>query len=131
MTTIQVINKLTFKSDYEKDMGSLMFPAKWYDCKHHVNMPKLRKELTKMGVVFPPRVKILGVLVPTTIHPDFKNEQNKKIPYKHPICASQTDAGAYYKTYPEMGGFAMWATDFPLGDAVIVINHPTFENVVV
>ena len=122
MTTIRVIDNAEFKSDFAPKLGSLMFPAEYYDCKHHVNTAKLRKNLEKEGIVLPKGAKLLRVLVQTTNHTDFKNEQNVKVPYKHPICASQNDAGAYYKTYPEMGGFAMWATDFPLGDAIVVFN---------
>jgi hypothetical protein len=116
--TITLVSKTQFEKDYASKLGSLMFPAEWYDCLHHTNTTKLRNNLPAL----PKGSKILRVLVPTTNHAEFVKKQNKLVPYKTPVCASQTDDGAYYKTYPEMGGFAMWATDYPLGNAIVVVS---------
>jgi hypothetical protein len=120
-TTITLISNYKFEKDYESKLGSLMFPTEWYDCLCYVNTTKLRKNLPKL----PKGSKILGVLVPTTNNPEFVNQQNTAVPYETPVCADKTTDGAYYKTYPNMGGFAMWATDHPVGNAIIVVSkHP-------
>lgn len=116
--TITIISKNLFEKDYQDKLGSLMFPAEWYDCLHHTDTRKLRKNLPSI----PKGSRVLRVLVPTANHPEFVNKQNKTIPYKHSLCANEGDDGAYYKTYPEMN-FAMWATDYPLGNAVIVLSN--------
>ena len=121
MTTIKVIDNGEFKKVYADKLGSLMFPAEYYDCKHHVNTAKLRKNLEKEGIILLKGAKLLRVLVPTTNNENFKNEQNIKVPYKHPICAAQTDDGAYQKSYPEMN-YITWVNDYPLGNAIVVFN---------
>jgi hypothetical protein len=121
--TITIVSKTQFENDYQSKLGSLMFPAEWYNCLHHTNTTKLRKNLPTL----PKGSKILRVLVPTTNHPDYINKQNKAIPYKHSVCADQTTDGAYHKSYPEMN-FAMWVTDHPVGNAIIVVSKTPEEN---
>ena len=124
MTTIQVINKATFEEQYGNKVGSILFPSDWYDCLSYVNTTKLRKNIKDQ---VPKGARILGVLVPTTASPTYKNVANKQVPYKTPLCADRNQDGAYYKTYPEMN-FAMWASDFPVGDAIVVINTKNVVN---
>jgi len=69
----------------------------------------------------PKGARILSILVPTSTSPNYKNIANKQVPYKDALCADKTQDGAYYKEYPEIN-FAMWASDYPFGDAVIVIR---------
>jgi hypothetical protein len=124
MTTIQVINKATFEEQYRNQVGSLLFPSDWYDCLHYVNTTKLRKNIKDQ---VPKGARILKVLVPVDTSARYTNVANKQVPYKNPVCADRTQDGAYYKTYPEMN-FAMWASDFPVGDAIVVINTKNVVN---
>ena len=110
------INTIVSKAEYtamSKDIGSIMFGGKYYDCSHYVDLKALQKKLKS-------KKTIKKVIVMTQEHPEFKNVANTDIPYTTPLCAEQSYAGAYYKTYPEMN-FGMWATDHPLGDAFIVV----------
>jgi len=127
MTSITIIDNFTFKFNgdiYAKKMGSLMFPAELYDCKHHINMRKFRKNIEEQ---IPKGSRVLKILINTTNSPNFKNIKNPLLPYKHPVCAEQTTDGAYHKVYPDMDYFSMWAVDFPVGDAIIVVSK-TFET---
>jgi hypothetical protein len=116
-TTITIVSKYNFEKDYASKLGSLMFPAEWYDCLHYVDTAKLRKNLPKL----PKGSKILRVLVPTTNNPEFVNQQNTAVPYKWAVCADKETDGAYYKEYPGRN-FAMWATDHPVGNAIVVVS---------
>ena len=119
MTTLTVISKYTYEAEHNTKLGSLLYPSYWYDCKHHVDTTKLRKIIKDR---IPKGVRILHVLIPTENNINhYRNVINKQVPYKTAVCASQSQDGAYYKTYPEMN-FSMWASDYPVGDAVIVIN---------
>lgn len=118
MTTVTVISKATYEAEYNDKVGSLLFPSDWYDCLSYVDTTKLRKNIKNQ---LPSEATILRVLIPVDTSSRYKNIANRKIPYKVPMCADRTQEGAYYKEYPEMN-FAMWASDFPVGDAVVVIN---------
>ena len=121
MTHLLVITKTEFvDAGYPAKMGSLMFPAEYYDCKHHVDCPKLKKSLIR-DYNMPTGRRILKVLITTPNHAWFKNVSNTEIPYKNAVCADEKTDGAYRKNYPEMN-FSMWATDFPVGDAVVVVS---------
>jgi hypothetical protein len=118
MTTVTVISKARYEAEYNDKVGSLLFPSDWYDCLHYVDTTKLRKNIKNQ---LPSGATILRVLIPVDTSSRYKNIANRKIPYKTALCADRTQEGAYYKEYPEMN-FAMWASDFPVGDAVVVIN---------
>ena len=121
MTTIRVITTSEFKSEFQSKMGSLMFPSDYYDCKHHVDYLKLKSNLWGSDLI-EHRQRILRVLITTTNHSGFKNVSNLEIPYKKPVCADEKTTGAYRKHYPEMN-FTSWVSDYPVGDAVIVVSE--------
>jgi hypothetical protein len=105
------INTIITKQQYtEMSKGSI---DKYYDCSHFIDLKALQKKMKS-------KKTIKKVIVITREHPEFKNVANTDIAYTTPLCADRTDAGAYYKIYPEMN-FSMWAMDNPLGDAFIVI----------
>jgi hypothetical protein len=124
MTTIQVISEATYQEEYRNKVGSMLFPSDWYDCLHYVNTTKLRKNIINQ---VPKGARFVKVLVPVDTSSRYKNVANRKVPYKIPVCADRTQDGAYYKEYPEMN-FAMWASDFPVGDAIVVINTESIEE---
>lgn len=115
-TNIEVINLATFEEQYGDKVGSLLFPDEWYDCEKYVDKVKLRMNIKDK---LPNGVRIVKVLIPVDTSPRFKNIANRLVPYKNPLCASKEQDGAYYKTYPEIN-FAMYASDFPVGDAIVV-----------
>ena len=117
MTTTQVITKTEFKNKYQSKLGSLLFPSEYYDCLHYCNEEELIKNLP---TPLPKGAKILSVLITTDESPIYKNIANKLVPYRTPLCADRHTDGAYF--YTSKRGFQMWATDHPVGDAIIVIN---------
>ena len=115
MTTVRIITKTTYNTEIANKVGSLCFPDEWYDCSHSVNKVQLRKNLKDE---LPNGSKIYKVLIPTQNSSSFKNIANRLIPYETAMCASKNQDGAYYKTEY---GFTMWASDYPVGDAIVVI----------
>ena len=113
--SISIKTTIISKADYalmENEVGTIMFGDKFYDCSSYVDLKKVRKNFNIKG-----RIKII---VMTKSHPDFKNKSNKDIPYKSPVCAGEDYDGAYTYKYGNGCG-RMTATDFPLGDAFIVV----------
>ena len=115
--TVTVISIDKFVNEYQDKLGSLMFPAEWYDSSHRVDLKKLRKNIPPL----PKASRIMRVLVATDNNPEFLNKQNKQVPYKTSVCADKSLDGAYYKNYPEMN-FSMWAVDYPAGNVVVVAS---------
>ena len=113
MTTIQIISLSAYKEQYANKTGSLMFPDEWYDCLHYVDKKKLR---TNIKDRLPKGARIMGVIIPTQDNPCFKNVENKSIPYRTPLCASSNQDGAY------LGKYGMFVCDYPIGDAIVIIN---------
>ena len=116
MTTIEVINQTVFDEKFSDKIGTLLFPSEWYDCIEYVDKSLLRNNIKEL---LPKGSRIIKVLIQVDSSPNFKNVANRKIPYKTALCADQNQDGAYYKTYPGMN-FAMWASDYPVGDAIVV-----------
>jgi hypothetical protein len=82
-----------------KFVGSLMFPAEYYNLLHHIDLKKLRnlhKSKISKGA------RILKVLVMTDNHPDFEKYLNTEIPLKYSIFATQGEEGAYKKNALEV-----------------------------
>jgi hypothetical protein len=117
MTTIEVITKKQYEEQIEGKVGSFIFPSEWYDCSHNVDMNKLKKNIKDL---LPKGKKIDKVLITTDENPRYKNVANPLIPYIYVSCADQTTDGAFY--YTSNHGFKMWATMFPVGDAIIVLK---------
>jgi hypothetical protein len=69
---------------------------------------KFKKELAKM--------KVLAIGVRKYEDPEFKNIQNKDIPFQCEVACRPTDDGAF------LGIFGMWWYLHPVGDAFIVIE---------
>lgn len=115
-TSVEIINTKTYDERYKGEVGSLLFPEIWYDCLGYVDKKKLRQNFKDQ---LPKGARIVKVLIPTDTNPLYKNIGNPLIPYATAVCASKDQDGAYYKEYPEMN-FAMWASNYPVGDAIIV-----------
>ena len=98
-------------------VGSLMFPAEYYDILHLSDVKKLRK-LHKHKIN--KGARIFKVLIMTSNHPDLKKYLNTEIPLKHSIFATEGEEGAYKKICFE--NMPMWVRDYPLGDVLIVTN---------
>jgi len=111
MTTIEVINQITFKTTYEGKVGTLMFPDELWDCKNYVDMEKFRKTIKDK---LPKGARIQSILVYTNPSPNFKNIANKDIPYKTAVCVDKTADGAFKGKYGIMSALN------PLGDAIVV-----------
>ena len=114
--TTKVIPYKTYMKEYINNVGSLMFVDDWYECNSYVDKVKLRKNIKSL---LPKGARIYSILIPTEGSPNYKNVVNKTIPYKTPLCASPDQDGAYLKHYPEIN-FTMWASDYPIGDAIVV-----------
>ena len=114
-TTIQVIDKQTYDSEYKEQVGSLLFSDDYYDAKRLVNTSKLRNNLIEDGFNIIKGSRIIAVLIQTKSHPNFKNKLNNKVPYKYPVCSIKDAEGAYYDD-------GMYYTDYPLGDVICVFN---------
>jgi hypothetical protein len=97
-----------------------MFPDRWWDCSSYLDMEQVEKNVKRVNPL-PKGASIKMVLVLSRDEPEFKNIANRVLPYRCAVCADQSYDGAYYKQYPEMN-FAMWATDYPLGDAIVVYS---------
>ena len=115
--TVTVISIDKFVNEYQDKLGSLMFPAEWYDCSHHVDLKKLRKNIPPL----PKRSRIMRVLVATDNNPEFLNKQNKQVPYKTPVCALENFDGAYIR-YCSYTGTRMCVADYPVGNVVVVAS---------
>jgi hypothetical protein len=116
MTSIRIISATEYSNSLAGQVGTLLFPDRWWDCSSYLDMEQVEK-----NVKLPKGASIKMVLVLSRDEPEFKNIANRVLPYRCAVCADQSYDGAYYKQYPEMN-FAMWATDYPLGDAVVVYS---------
>lgn len=114
-TTIEVITRAEYETKYAERVGSLMFTSQWWDIDSYVDKKKLRKNIKDQ---LPKGKKILKVLVAERCNPRYKNVANLLVPYEYPVCAIQTQDGAYYN--PKWGN---WEVKNPLGDAIIVISN--------
>jgi hypothetical protein len=117
MTTVEVISKARYQAEFEGRVGSLSFPRDYYNCVHHVNKRKLRKNL---GEAMPKGKQILAVLIMNNTLSAFKNIRNETIPYTHPVCTDSSMDGAYL--YPDGINTFVYVTDHPIGDAIVVTN---------
>jgi len=115
--TVKIITRLQYEKEYKNKIkiGLLSLPDEWYDCLHHIDIEKMKKNIT-----LPKGARVLNVFITTDINSEYENKQNKKIPYYHSVCADRTTDGAYYKKYGD--DFGMWAVDYPVGNAIIVVN---------
>jgi hypothetical protein len=131
MTSIRIISATEYSNSLAGQVGTLLFPDRWWDCSSYLDMKQVSKNVKRVNPL-PKGARIKMVLVLSRDEPEFKNIANRVLPYRCAVCADQSYDGAYYKQYPEMN-FAMWATDYPLGDAVVVYSttKPKSENIVV
>ena len=119
--TLTIISNTQYENEYQSKTGSLMFPDDWWNCLNYVDTKRLRRNLKEQSITLPKGSKFLRILVPTTNNPEFQNKRNTNIPYATSVCADRDMDGAYYKSYPEMN-FSMWAVDYPVGNAIIVVS---------
>lgn len=117
-TTTTMMPLKTFQQ-LQLKVGSLMFPEDLHNSTHYVDCVALKKHLIKEKIWSGGAKKIAAVLVQTTSHPEFKNIQNKDIPYKSAIAAHPTQDGAYQTT---KYGIEAFVSDHPVGDVIVVYN---------
>jgi hypothetical protein len=106
--SITVISKAQFANRQELRDGRL-----WYDTKDHTDLPKMRKGIQDQ---LPKGARVLHVFVPCKPNPLYFNRKNTKVPYKTPVCVGKDHDGAYL----HLNNY--WASDFPVGNAIVVIN---------
>lgn len=112
MTTVEIITLSVYKEQYANKRTSLLCEGEWYECLHYVDKKQLRKNIKDK---LQKGSRIMAVIVPTQHNPNFKNVENKSIPYRTPLCAFSNQDGAYMGKY-------CYVSDYPVGDVIVVVN---------
>jgi hypothetical protein len=103
--TTTVITKSEYERNIKNKVGSLCFPADYWNATFYVKQYAIKKQFRLKGKI--------EVIITTDNHPEFKNIQNRDIPFKHAMCCDKTHDGALYEN-------SSWVYYYPVGDVFII-----------